>query len=189
MTYFGLWLPCDNAVISAYDGIYCDIGDEQSIDNELSTFSSHMVNIRNITNKITNNSLILFDELGGGTDPVEGSALALGIIEFLLENKAKAIITTHYNELKEYGLSTSRVVNGCMQFDSKTFAPTYRLIIGMPGTSNAISIAQRLGLKKEIIEKAHAHLAPDKQEFENLLKNAEKIRNQSLAELDLIKSE
>ena len=163
MTYFGLWLPCDNAIISTFDGIYCDIGDEQSIDNELSTFSSHMVNIRNITNKITDNSLVLFDELGGGTDPVEGSALALGIIEFILENKAKAIITTHYNELKEYGLSTNRVVNGCMQFDAKTFAPTYRLIIGMPGTSNAISIAQRLGLNKDIVEKARTHLNPEKQ--------------------------
>ncbi len=189
MTYFGLWLPCDNAIINAFDGIYCDIGDEQSIDNELSTFSSHMVNIRNITNKISQNSLILFDELGGGTDPIEGSALALGIIEFILENKAKAIITTHYNELKEYGLTTNRVVNGCMQFDSITFAPTYKLIIGMPGTSNAISIASRLGLKKEIIEKAQKHLNPEKQEFENLLKNAERIRNESLKELETAKSE
>lgn len=189
MTYFGLWLPCDNATINAYDEIFCDIGDEQSIDNELSTFSSHMVNIRNITNKITQNSLILFDELGGGTDPVEGSALALGIIEYILENKAKSIITTHYNELKEFGLTTDRVVNGCMQFDSKTFAPTYKLIIGMPGTSNAISIASRLGLSKDIIEKAHKHLNPEKQEFENLLKNAEKIRNESLKELGLAKAE
>lgn len=189
MTYFGLWLPCDRAIINTFDGIYCDIGDEQSIDNELSTFSSHMVNIRNITNRITQNSLILFDELGGGTDPVEGSALALGIIEFILENKAKSIITTHYNELKEYGLTTNRVVNGCMQFDAKTFAPTYKLIIGMPGTSNAISIASRLGLNKDIIEKAHTHLNPDKQEFENLLKNAERIRNESLKELETAKAE
>ena len=187
MTYFGLWLPCNNAIISTFDDIYCDIGDEQSIDNELSTFSSHMVNIRSITDKITQNSLVLFDELGGGTDPIEGSALALGIIKFLLENKTKAIITTHYNELKEYGLSTQRVINACMQFDATTFAPTYKLIIGMPGTSNAISIAKRLGLNSSIIENAKSYLNPEKQEFENLLKNAEKIRNQSIAELDKIK--
>ncbi len=189
MTYYGLWLPCDSANVTVFDGIYCDIGDEQSIDNELSTFSSHMVNLVDILSKTTQNSLVLLDELGGGTDPTEGAALALGILSRLLEVKAKAVVTTHYNELKEFGITTDRVENASMQFDSATYAPTYRLLIGMPGTSNALNIAARLGLDREIIQTARSYVSPEKRRFENLLRNAENINNKAISELANIEKE
>ena len=189
MAYFGLWLPCDEGCINVFDGIYCDIGDNQSIDNELSTFSSHVTKIIRITEEINENSLVLLDELGGGTDPTEGAALALGIIDYIRQIKAKAIITTHYNELKEYGLVNSRITNASMQFNSETFAPTYKLLLGTPGTSNALNIASRLGINPQIIKKAEENLNKDKQEFENLLKNAERIQNKAIEELEIIKQE
>lgn len=189
MTYYGLWLPCEDAQINVYDNIFCDIGDEQSIHNELSTFSSHMVKIVNIVNSLNCNSLVLLDELGGGTDPVEGSALAIAIIDYIKRTGAKAVITTHYNELKEYGLVEDRVENACMQFDLSSFAPTFKLILGMPGTSNALNIAKRLGLKSDIIERATEYIEPEKQEFENLLKNAENLKNEALKRLAEIEQE
>ena len=175
----GLFLPCEEeSEISLFDEIYCDIGDEQSIEQSLSTFSGHMTNIADILKKITPNSLILFDELGAGTEPNEGAALALAITEYILSVKAKAIITTHYTQLKEFSLVTDRVENASMEFDLTTFAPTYKLVVGVPGSSNAIQIAKRLGIGDDIIENAKSKLSAEKVSFENVLQRAEKLRQQ-----------
>ena len=175
----GLFLPCEEeSEISLFDEIYCDIGDEQSIEQSLSTFSGHMTNIADILKNITPNSLILFDELGAGTEPNEGAALALAITEYILSVKAKAIITTHYTQLKEFSLVTDRVENASMEFDLTTFAPTYKLVVGVPGSSNAIQIAKRLGIGNDIIENAKSKLSAEKVSFENVLQRAEKLRQQ-----------
>lgn len=175
----GLFLPCEEeSEISLFDEIYCDIGDEQSIEQSLSTFSGHMTNIADILKNITPNSLILFDELGAGTEPNEGAALALAITEYILAVKAKAIITTHYTQLKEFSLVTDRVENASMEFDLTTFAPTYKLVVGVPGSSNAIQIAKRLGIGDDIIENAKSKLSAEKISFENVLQRAEKLRQQ-----------
>lgn len=175
----GLFLPCEEeSEISLFDQIYCDIGDEQSIEQSLSTFSGHMTNIADILKNITPNSLILFDELGAGTEPNEGAALALAITEYILSVKAKAIITTHYTQLKEFSLVTDRVENASMEFDLTTFAPTYKLVVGVPGSSNAIQIAKRLGIGDDIIENAKSKLSAEKVSFENVLQRAEKLRQQ-----------
>ena len=175
----GLFLPCEEeSDISLFDEIYCDIGDEQSIEQSLSTFSGHMTNIADILKNITPNSLILFDELGAGTEPNEGAALALAITEYILSVKAKAIITTHYTQLKEFSLVTDRVENASMEFDLTTFAPTYKLVVGVPGSSNAIQIAKRLGIGDDIIENAKSKLSAEKVSFENVLQRAEKLRQQ-----------
>lgn len=175
----GLFLPCEEeSEISLFDKIYCDIGDEQSIEQSLSTFSGHMTNIADILKNITPNSLILFDELGAGTEPNEGAALALAITEYILSVKAKAIITTHYTQLKEFSLVTDRVENASMEFDLTTFAPTYKLVVGVPGSSNAIQIAKRLGIGDDIIETAKSKLSAEKVSFENVLQRAEKLRQQ-----------
>lgn len=175
----GLFLPCEEeSEISLFDEIYCDIGDEQSIEQSLSTFSGHMTNIADILKNITPNSLILFDELGAGTEPNEGAALALAITEYILSVKAKAIITTHYTQLKEFSLVTDRVENASMEFDLTTFAPTYKLVVGVPGSSNAIQIAKRLGIGDDIIENAKSKLSAEKISFENVLQRAEKLRQQ-----------
>lgn len=175
----GLFLPCEEeSEISLFDKIYCDIGDEQSIEQSLSTFSGHMTNIADILKNITPNSLILFDELGAGTEPNEGAALALAITEYILSVKAKAIITTHYTQLKEFSLVTDRVENASMEFDLTTFAPTYKLVVGVPGSSNAIQIAKRLGIGDDIIENAKSKLSAEKISFENVLQRAEKLRQQ-----------
>lgn len=175
----GLFLPCEEeSEISLFDEIYCDIGDEQSIEQSLSTFSGHMTNIADILKNITPNSLILFDELGAGTEPNEGAALALAITEYILSVKAKAIITTHYTRLKEFSLVTDRVENASMEFDLTTFAPTYKLVVGVPGSSNAIQIAKRLGIGDDIIENAKSKLSAEKISFENVLQRAEKLRQQ-----------
>ncbi len=183
MAYFGLYLPCVEANLCVYDDIFCDIGDNQSIESELSTFSSHITSLINIVNSVTNKSLVLLDELCGGTDPDEGAALALGFISRLLEVKCSAILTTHYGQLKEYAMSASGIMNASMQFNSETFAPTYKLILGMPGTSNAIKIAKRLGVDEEIINFAESSLSKDKINLEKVLLNAEDIKRKSEAEL------
>ncbi len=173
----GLFLPCeDESDISLFDEIFCDIGDEQSIEQSLSTFSGHMTNIADILTKITSKSLILFDELGAGTEPNEGAALALAITEYILTIKSKAIITTHYTQLKEFSLVTDRIENASMEFDLTTFAPTYKLVVGVPGSSNALQIAARLGLDKNIIENAKSKLSQEKVSFENVLQSAERLR-------------
>lgn len=177
MTGYGLFLPCeDESEISLFDDIFCDIGDEQSIEQSLSTFSGHMTNISNILTKITCNSLILFDELGAGTEPNEGAALALAITEYILSVKSKAVITTHYTQLKEFSLVTDRIENASMEFDLTTFAPTYKLVVGVPGSSNAIQIAARLGLDDKIIQNAKSKLSQEKVSFENVLQSAERLR-------------
>ncbi len=184
MAYFGLYLPCDECELPLYGNIYCDIGDEQSIENELSTFSSHIKSLVEITENMDENSLVLLDEVGGGTDPSEGAALAIGIIKFIETKKASAVLTTHYGEVKEYALSSQRVENACMEFDDDTFLPTYRLVLGMPGTSNAINTAKRLGLNPEVVSNAISALSDEKIRFEKILRNAERIRKEATDELE-----
>ncbi|MBO5215105.1 MAG: endonuclease MutS2 [Clostridia bacterium] len=184
MAYFGLYLPCTEASVYLFDSIFCDIGDEQSIENELSTFSSHVKSLIEITDNMNENSLVLLDEVGGGTDPDEGAALAIGIVKYIESVNASAILTTHYGELKEYALSSKRVENACMEFDEKTLSPTFRLVIGMPGTSNALNIAKRLGLNNKVISYAYNALSSDKIKFEKILHNAERIRKEATDELE-----
>ncbi|MGN1042191.1 MAG: endonuclease MutS2, partial [Christensenellales bacterium] len=172
----GLFVPALYAELPVYDNVFCDIGDEQSIEQNLSTFSSHMKNIVSIINGLTGNSLVLFDELGAGTDPTEGAGLALNISRYILSAGAKGVITTHYNELKEYAVVTEGVQNASMDFDPVSYSPTYKLIIGAPGASNALLIAEKLGLKKEIIDATREGISGDKFEFENILLSLEKSR-------------
>lgn len=179
MAYSGIPLPCKDATVSVYDEIFCDIGDEQSISNELSTFSSHIVNINNIINSVTNKSLVLVDELGGGTDPTEGAALAIGIIKYFETVGCKTIVSTHYDKLKEYALSSKKVMNACMLFDEKTLMPTYKLVIGMPGSSNALKIAEGLGMNAFVLHEAEKNLDSDKIAYENIIRSAEKIKNEA----------
>lgn len=156
--------------------ILVDIGDEQSIAQSLSTFSSHMVNIVDIMSKTDNNSLVLIDELGAGTDPVEGAALAVSIIEKLRSQGAKIAATTHYAELKAYALETAGVTNGCCEFDVDTLRPTYRLLIGVPGRSNAFAITEHLGMDKGVIDSAKAIVGSDNRDFEAVLEQLEQSR-------------
>ncbi len=171
----GCFIPAlEGSKIPIYKNIYTDIGDEQSIEQSLSTFSSHMVNIVNILSSKEENSLYLFDELGAGTDPTEGAALAMSIIDSLREKDVKVLATTHYAELKLYALSTDGVVNGSMEFDVGSLKPTYRLNIGLPGRSNAFEISKKLGLADEYIIKAEEYISENNLEFENVLAEIEK---------------
>ena len=179
MAMSGLFVPAFYADIAVFDNVFCDIGDEQSIEQNLSTFSSHMKNTVNIINALTENTLVLFDELGAGTDPTEGAGLALNISRYILSKGAKGVITTHYNELKEYAVVTDGVQNASMDFDPTTYSPTYKLIIGAPGASNALLIAEKLGLKKEIIDATRNGISGDKFEFENVLLSLEKSRKEA----------
>ena len=173
----GLFLPCEEgSEVSVFDEIFCDIGDEQSIEQSLSTFSGHMTNISEILKEITPKSLILFDELGAGTEPNEGAALALAITEYILSIGSKCVMTTHYTQLKEFSLITPKIENASMEFDLATFAPTYKLVVGVPGSSNALLIAKRLGLDENIIKNAQSKLSDEKISFENVLQSAEKLR-------------
>jgi DNA mismatch repair protein MutS2 len=175
MAACGLYLPAsEGSEIAVFDGIFCDIGDSQSILNSLSTFSSHILNIVNITKNITQNSLVLLDELGGGTDPAEGAALAIGIIKFLFRSGVTGIITTHYSELKQYALSAEGILNACMQFDDNSLKPAYKLLIGIPGSSYALKIAKGLGLDPFIISQALAAQNEGYANFEKLITFAEK---------------
>ena len=166
----------DNSELSVFENIFCDIGDEQSIEQSLSTFSAHMKNIINIQEKANANSLILLDELGAGTDPVEGAALATSILENLRYSKAKIVATTHYAELKVYALNTNGVENGCCEFNLTTLRPTYKLIIGIPGKSNAFAISERLGMSKNIINRAKEFLSYENEQFESVVEGLEKSR-------------
>lgn len=158
----GMFIPCsDNSTLPVFNKIYADIGDEQSIEQSLSTFSSHMTNLISIINNLEGTNLILLDELGGGTDPSEGSALAISILKYLLEKKQIVAATTHYPEIKIYALNEEGVSPCACEFDNVTFAPTYRLIIGTAAGSNALSISKRLGLKEELIENAKKGLSKD----------------------------
>lgn len=177
MAECGLMLPVtDNSRISVFKNVLADIGDEQSIEQSLSTFSSHMTTIVEILKIADNESLVLIDELGAGTDPVEGAALAVSILENLRQKGAKIGSTTHYSELKEYALKTDRVENGCCEFDVATLRPTYRLLIGMPGRSNALAIAGRLGISEEITDFAKALISEENTRFEDAVDTLETAR-------------
>lgn len=177
MTMCGLLIPAlESSRISVFDKILVDIGDEQSIQQSLSTFSSHMTNIADILNKADDSTLVLIDELGAGTDPVEGAALAVSIIEALRYKGAKIAATTHYAELKAYALDTPGVINGCCEFDVDTLSPTYRLLIGVPGRSNAFAISLRIGIDEDIINHAREIVSSDNRDFEAVLDKLEQTR-------------
>lgn len=171
MAQSGMHIPASSeSSIYLFDNIFADIGDEQSILESLSTFSSHMTHIINILNEATSDSLVLVDELGSGTDPIEGASLALSILEYLKEHNITVLATTHYHELKEYALLTNGVENASCEFNLETLSPTYRLLIGVPGKSNAFAISQKLGLKQEILENAKKSINSDTAKTEDLLK-------------------
>lgn len=177
MTLCGLMIPAkDGSEVSVFTGILADIGDEQSIEQSLSTFSAHMSNIIRILDVADGRSLVLFDELGSGTDPVEGAALATTVIEFLREKRCRIMATTHYPELKVFALETEGVENASCEFDVKTLRPTYRLLIGVPGKSNAFAISERLGLSPELVRRARERVSAENSRFEQVITDLESSR-------------
>ncbi len=182
MAQSGLHIPADEgSTLSVFSGIYADIGEEQSIEQSLSTFSSHMTNIVNILKEADEESLVLLDELGAGTDPAEGSALARAILDYLRRRHITTFVATHYPELKVYAHVTPGVQNACVEFDLETLAPTFKLSIGLPGQSNALAIATRLGLSPEVVEEARAWLSSTDLEVESFLTDIKRAREEAMA--------
>ena len=180
MAMCGVFVPAQSGTkVSVFNGVYSDIGDEQSIEQDLSTFSSHIKNLIDIINNVDDKSLVLLDEIGAGTDPEEGSALALSIINDLLRKNAFGIITTHYSKLKEFAMDNDKIRNASMEFDAVTLKPMYKINIGIPGSSNAIEIAKTLGLNTSIISEALGYLSNDKIGYEKILKKAEETRREA----------
>lgn len=184
MAQTGLFIPADDtSITSVFDSVFVDIGDEQSIEQSLSTFSSHIRNIVGMLGKVGSNSLVLLDEVGAGTDPQEGSALARALMSALLERKAMVIATTHYSEVKGFAYATPGVENASVEFDLETLSPTYRLMIGIPGRSNALSIARRLGMPNAIIDEAQSLLEPGDERAEELIDQIRQRRDDITAQL------
>lgn len=177
MATCGLYIPaCEGSQVAVFNNIFCDIGDSQSIEESLSTFSSHITNIARICQKADDKSLVLIDELGGGTNPDEGQALAKAVVKHLLDCGAKGIVTTHFTPLKEFAYTVKGIENASMEFDSNTLKPLYRLKTGLPGASNALIIAKRLGLDGTILKMAESYLSDGARDFENILRRAEDVR-------------
>ena len=192
MASCGLFVPARQATVSVFEEIYCDVGDSQSIEESLSTFSSHIKNIIEIVNNATKNCLVLIDELGGGTDPEEGQALAKAVVSDLLRTGCAGVVTTHYTSLKEFAFEEEGIENACMEFDSDTLQPLYIIKIGIPGSSNALAISRRLGLKESILREALSNLSEGAQTFENIVRTAEDSRIEAEEELrktNLLKAE
>lgn len=180
MALSGIPIPAsENSRIGFFQGIFADIGDEQSIEQSLSSFSAHVKNLQDILSQVNRNSLVLLDELGSGTDPTEGSAFAMALIDYLKEKKCNAIITTHYSEVKAHGYNEEGIETASMEFDTQSLSPTYRLLIGIPGESNALIIAKRLGMPEEILEKAQSYISEDNKKIEAMINNI-KSKSESL---------
>ena len=193
MVKFGMLLPCEaDSDIMIFDNVYADIGDEQSIEANLSTFSSHLKNVIDIMDNVTNNSLVVLDELGSGTDPLEGSSLAISIFDYLLKENCLVIATSHYSELKMHAYNSQDIINASVEFDEVTLKPTYRLLIGVPGMSNAINIARNLGLNKDVISKAEDYVFSRSDDLnimlDKLVKQS-KMMDEKIQELDATKKE
>lgn len=177
MAMSGLFVPVeDESQLCVFDAIYADIGDEQSIEQNLSTFSSHMTNIISILKNMTPKSLVLLDEVGAGTDPAEGSALAVSILEHIHAMGCRMVATTHYSELKAYAYERKGIINASMEFDVATLSPTYRLLVGVPGRSNAFAIAERLGLPGRILDYARGEVTEEDQRVEHMIASLEQNR-------------
>ncbi len=186
MALSGIPIPAsEKTSIGYFNGVYADIGDEQSIEQSLSSFSAHLKNVQEILENVTRSSLVLLDELGSGTDPMEGSAFAMAVIDYLTERKCKSLISTHYSEVKAHGYNTDGIETASMEFNLETLSPTYKLLMGIPGESNALIIARRLGVLGEVIDRAKSYISDEDKKVETMISN---IREQS-EELDGMKAE